>query len=484
MSNSLINSLNKMSNETLTENGAFSYKSSTSAFVDLFYNAGVLERKNIMDSKVNKIVDQFESALSQDKIKALAIMSYTRDIRNGIGLRLYFRQCIKHLLEREISVDSASNHIKYLYVMVSSGVGYWDDWFHLFEWSLKNKHYTKKFFAEITEKEFTSGDNNLFLKWYPRSGLVWEYMRKYLDLSPKQIRAVLTKYKTTETLLCAGKFSQIKYDNVPSKAFKKYMSSFQKRDGERFREFLSEVKSGTKKINAGAIYPHEVLQNRYDNSQAEAINIMWSQLPDLIKSEASFLPVIDTSGSMNGLPEDIAISLGIYLAERNKSVFKDNVLTFSNDVHWINIGNLNNVVDKFRKIEKESEVADTNFEAIFKLLLSTAVKNNVSQSDMPSHLICLTDSEFNQMVSNPNNTETIQQFYTKEFEKYGYKLPMIVYWNLRVTDTVPALKNEKCLLLGGSSPNVIKSALEFTSTEEFLNKILAPYVRVIENIYY
>ena len=65
--------------------------------------------------------------------------------------------------------------------------------------------------------------------------------------------------------------------------------------------------------------------------EKEALNATWESLPDYAGNENA-LAVIDTSGSMywgvKPLPASVALSLGLYFAERNKGVFNQHFIEF------------------------------------------------------------------------------------------------------------------------------------------------------------
>ena len=74
----------------------------------------------------------------------------------------------------------------------------------------------------------------------------------------------LRKYlKVTERQMSANEWSEIDYSAVPSKAALRYKNAFAKRDGARYRQFISMVNEGLDKINTSVTWPSEVVQKYY-----------------------------------------------------------------------------------------------------------------------------------------------------------------------------------------------------------------------------
>jgi len=302
-----------------------------------------------------------------------------------------------------------------------------------------------------------------------------QYTWKTLGIKPKELRKNLVAAQTVESLLGAGKVSAIKYSQVPAKSMVRNSERFQKLDHERYNSFIQDVIQGKATIKAATIFPHEILYSKRTADEKEA---QWKNMPNFIKNEATFLPVLDCSWSMHGLPMHICFSLGIYLSEHNKSVFKDRVLLFSRNAHWVHLeGSLE---EKLWTLSSHAEVANTDFNAVFSLILTTSVANRLNQNDLPSHLICITDGQFDKMSD--NNDMTVFAKYRDLFRQHGYVLPKVVFWNLRATGVFPERLQEGVMFVGGSSPQAIKMVLEDQSPEMAVDMALKPFIPVAEQI--
>ena len=117
------------------------------------------------------------------------------------------------------------------------------------------------------------------------------------------------------------------------------------------------------------------------------------------------------------------------------------------------------LVDKITNIMQYDEVANTNIEGVFELLIKTAVKNNIPQEEMPSALYIISDMEFDRCAENAE----ISNFTRAQlmFEQYGYKLPKIVFWNVASRKLQqPVTKNDRGVaLVSGCTPKIFELAL-------------------------
>lgn len=464
------NFISAMSNNTFNENEGFAYKSTLDSVLDFYYQSATLENEKIMEIKKDSVSNYFSKAFQQNPEMTISTLLYIRAIKDkGLGNRFYFR----HILQKHLLSINDKATINLLVEAIKKGWAYWDDFFYLFEFVLLKRLSAKKIFADITNEQLNQKKIDfLFAKWFPRKGVVWQYMRN-LQKSPQDLRRKITSAKTTEALINKKAWSDIEYSHVSSKAFRRHSNTFQKFDKERFESFLKEVDEGKKVIKADTIFPHEIL---YSNMSWNAKEAQWKSLSNLVEENKSFLPVIDCSGSMQGTPLQVAHALGIYLSERNKSIFKDKVLTFSSRPHWVELNG--SLLKKTQLLNQHSEVANTDFAQVFTLILNTAVNNNVKQEELPNFLICLTDGQFDAMSD--NNTETNFNYFKKKFQKYGYELPHIVFWNLRSTDNFPANKREKVTLISGASPNAFNKALTTKDSLELLQENIKPFLETAQ----
>jgi hypothetical protein len=255
------------------------------------------------------------------------------------------------------------------------------------------------------------------------------------------------------------------YEKQPSNAMYKYRKAFMRNDGERYNDYLESVSKGEKKMNAGNIYPYQLVApylNCYSRrclSEKEklSINTTWNSLPDYGGDE-NILAVIDGSGSMYSTwqepsPASVALSLGLYFAERNKGKFANHFITFSEKPRLIELKG-ETFLDKLEYAMTFSEIANTNIEAVFQLILNTAVKNNLPSEELPSKIVIISDMEFDYCATNAGMTNF--QNAKAMFEENGYKLPDLVFWNVNSrNEQQPVTKNDRGVaLVSGCTPKL------------------------------
>ena len=152
-------------------------------------------------------------------------------------------------------------------------------------------------------------------------------------------------------------------------------------------------------------------------------------------------------------PAAVALSLGIYFAERNTGAFANHFITFSQTPQLVEIKGAD-IAEKVRYCRGFNEVANTNIEAVFHLILQTAVKNSVPQNELPSKIIIISDMEFDWCTENASLTNFENA--KRKFEDCGYKLPDVVFWNVDSRNRQqPVTKNEQgAVLVSGFTPRM------------------------------
>jgi hypothetical protein len=413
----------------------------------LFYKIGASRGKDI--------TGDFTAAYVENSDVALRIAQWARDVRGGAGERQLFRDILVHLEKRD--PDAALALLRKV-----PEVGRWDDIFVFTSPVLKSAAYNML-------GDALRANNGLAAKWTPRKGPIAAEVRAFFGMTPKQYRKSLVGLtKVVETQMCAGDWDNINFSHVPSVASRLYKKAFN-RHTPAFAEYVAKLVSGDKtvKVNASAIFPHDVLKGiahsyaKLDKTETDHVIAQWDALPNYV-GDASILPLVDVSGSMTtSVPGstvrclDVAVSLGLYLADKNKGAFKDTFLTFSSKPQLVTLKG--NIVDKVTQMSKSDWEMSTNLHAAMDKILSVAVKGNVPASDMPAMLLILSDMQFNQCA---RFDDTAIQMIERKFADAGYVVPQIVFWNLNASDNVPVKADKSgAALVSGFSPSIMTSLL-------------------------
>jgi hypothetical protein len=442
--------------EARTENGMRARKSTANACVDLFFKIGASRGKDI--------TKDFVAAYVEDKDVALRIAQWARDARGGSGERDLFRQILSYLEKHD--KDAAAKLLT-----KTPEIGRWDDIFVFKDKDLKSKAFTML-------GDALRARNGLAAKWTPRQGPLAAEIRTFFGMSPKFYRKSLVELtNVVEQQMCANKWDEINHSHVPSLAASRYKKAFS-RHGTKFAEYVEKLKKGDTdvKVNASAVYPYDVLKGvasfhyslNFGQTELDHIVAQWEALPNYV-GDASILPLVDVSGSMNTgvaggktTAMDVAVSLGLYLADKNKGKFKDTFLTFSSKPELLHLKG--NVVQKAQQMVKSSWDMSTDLHKALDKILSTAVAGKVPQSEMPQMLLILSDMQFNQCVK---HDDTALGMIKRKYSEAGYDAPAIVFWNINAKDNVP-VKHDKSgvALVSGFSPAIVKSVLS-TDMEQF-----------------
>jgi hypothetical protein len=449
--NSLVSAM--QTENTLTENGMVTNSSSLDSCVNLFFQIGAMRGQDKA-----RIIAAFSKAFAEDSLTAIKLAFWGRDIRGGAGERKIFREICSYLAEKHSDIAK-------LNLAQIPEYGRWDDLLVFVGTALEND-------ALVLIAEGLKANNALCAKWMPRPHVVDKTkkaqanaLRKFLGLSPKEYRHLLSKMSNTvEQKMCSKNWDGIEYSKLPSKAISGYMKAFGKRDYERFTKYLDSLKKGETKINAGAVYPYDIVKNlRHGNSNGA--DAQWKALPNFLEGgKERLLPICDVSGSMQGVPVsgditamDICISLGLYISERNEGIFKDAFVTFSSNPQLqYTKGSLS---DRYRQLHSAEWGMSTDLERTFAMILNQAVKHNVPAEEMPTTLIIFSDMEFNSCVRSGN--DTAQKMSERMYAEAGYAMPKVVFWNLQArNDNFPVQFDKSgTALVSGFSPAILKSLL-------------------------
>lgn len=450
------------------------YKTTYNANLDLFSGVNRYTPTEIC-------VEKFRNAYTENKVLAVANLLYFLDIRNGKGERHVFKSIFPELCK----IDEQMAKIVLNQISI---LGRWDYILQALDTPIEQYaiEIIKKQIVEDTQSETPS----LLSKWLPsvrnhnKNNLIAQKICDKLKISEKQYRKILKqnrdKLNLIEKNLTERKYDKIVFSQVPSKAMLKYRNAFEINCEDEYRQYLSEANSGKQKINTSGLFCYEIVEKILQGSiNRELANAMWEQQKDVLNgNKSNILVMADTSGSMTWQPHmyETSVGLAIYMAERNHGIFQNYFIRFDTDPYLEKVNGID-IVDKVNNIK--CYYGSTDIDKAFKLILNTAVDNSIKSEDMPSHIIIISDMEFDRGCYSDNGTNL--EGWKLAFMNKGYELPKIIFWNVS-TDGFPATKfdNDVCMINGFSS-NVIENILDLEnfSPENIMNKVLDKYVKII-----
>lgn len=459
--------------KAVTENGALGYASTGKALVDL--NFAVASLRNESEEE---IIKKFVKAYYEDRVLAVKWLFFLRDIRGGLGERRSFRIIFSYLASGEKKLAGKL-------VPLVAEYGRFDDLLCLIGTPLEETVFGlfKEQLESDMEKMLNKKQVSLCAKWLPSINASSSETKnaakkivKYLGITAKEYRQMLASLreyiKVTEVLASSGRWQDIVYEHVPSKANLRFRNAFIKHDEERRKAYLESLVKGESKINAGTLMPHDIVLAYtkewltladYD----ETLEQLWNSLDNTIKGAENILCVVDGSGSMTFCigdsrlkAIDVSNALGIYFAERLSGPYKDRFITFSSRPEYVDLSKCKSLREKLELAFSHDDCTNTDIKATFRLVLETAVKNHLTQEELPSTILVISDMEFDYAVTS-NNMETLFEGIDREFKEHGYKMPRLVFWNCNSrTNVIPVRENELGVgLVSGFSVNICQMVL-------------------------
>ena len=466
-------------NISVTENGALGYRTTGRALLDLNFAVSSLRSRPDRD-----VTGMFAAACAEDLDLAIVWMFQARDPRGGQGERRLFRLCFSYLA-REFPEKAAK------LVPLIPEYGRWDDVVDLYfkvtsgvvRGALFNLISTR-----LNEDLVAMRDNrpvSLCAKWLPSENASARITRaearelqRRLNVTPRKYRIMLSALRrridVVERKMSAGKWGEINYEGVPSRANLLYRDAFLNHDEERRRAFLASLKKDPSKIKASVLFPHEIVAG-YDPSDYggpvldETLEALWKNLPNVFGDQApGMLVVADGSGSMftpcgrNGpMAVEVANAMAIYCAERLAPPYRDQYITFSSRPQYVDLSGATTLLGRVEIALEHDECSNTDIHAVFRLILDTAVKNHLRQEELPPTVLIISDMEFDYAASCARPDQRLFDVIRREYEEAGYLMPRLAFWNLcSRTNTIPVRENELGVtLVSGFSPSVMKMVM-------------------------
>ena len=488
---------NTTNNISYTENGMQGYKSTNNPYLDFLYKVSSFRGKGFVES-ICTCYNFLDSIINHEEYAKylLKFIVYIRDPRNGLGERALGRELIASLFnhydfnnKKDVFIWTINNLCNY---------GRWDDLIDLFfnircsafgteedERGYSNNWQIINCLKKTLENDLKNMENNtpitLLAKWMPSINTSSanarrdaRYFARHFKWSEKEYRQNLSKLrkylKVTERKMSLQEWDTIDYEKVPSLANLRYKDAFLKHDKERREEYLSKLAKGEVKINSSVNFPYDVV-HKYSSSTGwavaeslreydQSLEQLWKNLKE-VPGLKDTLVVRDDSGSMtiyigrtSVTSLEVATALGIYCAEHCSDAYKNKIISFSKNPKYLDFSDKVSLHDKLDYLYRHSEFANTNIRKVFQLILKTAIDNKLQQEELPKQILIISDMEFDEGADFEGNPIEEAQ---KEFEKYGYKVPKLIFWNVNSrTNTVPIKTNELGVyLLSGFSPNVL-----------------------------
>ena len=501
MENSFMNNLTNAANYKFTENGGLSHNSTRSMVYDMFALGGAYRKRLDEDC-----ILLFKNAFEEDETLALKCLFYLRDCRGGQGERRFFRVCFKWLCQTH--PEAAIRNLDYV-----SAFGRWDDLIY----ATLDTPVEREALMGIKRQlalDVQCKAPSLLAKWLPSENAssietkrTANYIRQFLGMTHKEYRKTLSELRkrinVLERLMSANRWDEIEFDKIPSKAGLVYKNAFARRDmiAKRYEAF---AKSADTKVNAKTLYPYEVVAKaaggchwsyrfpQLSDVDRAMIEKYWNNLPDYLNgADCKIMCVVDTSGSMTGsdaaAPINVAISLGMYCAERIGGAFKNHYISFSSRPQLIKIEGVD-FVDKVRRIYKTNLCENTDLVATFDMLKSIALKSN--PNDVPETIVVISDMEidsgsgsgyFSNDAWTKKTAETEMERVRRDWESSGLKCPKLVYWNVDARQNTILDAGPNVTFVSGCSPIIFENVLTGkTGYDLMLDKLMSERYEVIE----
>ena len=434
-------------------------------------------------------------------------------MRGGQGERRFFRVVMRDLATW--NTEAAKRNLRFV-----PEFGRWDDLYVFVGTPLEDA--ALNIMKEQLALDIQCKTPSLLAKWLKsentssaESRRLANITREALGMTHKQYRKTLSvlraRINVLERLMSENRWDEIEFDKIPSKAGMIYKNAFARHDLQRAQSeknvqtYEQFAKDTTKKVNAKTLYPYECVAEAIknmcgwhsaamDDTNRLMTNKYWENLADYFQGASlNALAVVDTSASMRGTPIEVAISLGMYCAEKAQGPFAGHYVSFSSRPQLIKVEGVD-FCDKVYRIWRTNLCENTNIEATFDMLLNTAIRNKCSQDELPQNIIVISDMEFDQArgryhydwttrsyISDDAETETLMEGIARKWAVAGYQMPHLIFWNVDARqNNIPMLGNGPISFVSGFSPSIFQTIMTGkTGYELMMEKLDSPRYSVI-----
>lgn len=416
---------------------------------------------------------------------AFVLAFQTRDVRGGKGERELFYKMMK-VLEPHLTAGLLELIPEY---------GSWHDVFELMHRGICVQPLRKLAYKQLKKdmQDMRAGKSiSLCAKWVPREGSKYSDVARIMaHLKPEDKKSTqryklmamrsnlscLNKYlKTTEINMCNGTWAAIDPAKVPGRNLKIHRKAFlnetlkslaerfaledRRACAEHFKEHIAKAIRGEVTLKgANVVFPHEITRKiqEAEGDERSILEEQWRAIRQKTEEAGGLKRTVvlsDVSGSMNGVPMEVSIALGILISEVNAATFRDHVMTFHEKPSWVNLSGCKTLKEKVAKVAQAPWGGSTNFEGAFKLILQRLVESKVPAEEAPQDLLVLTDMGWNHASNGRFHIQNIKD----EWMRFGYTAPRIIIWNLRAQFKEYHAKadQEGVVTLSGWSPSILK----------------------------
>ena len=491
-----LNAMKNATNFTYTENGALTHKSTGTDLYDMFALGGAMRTRSDED-----VILMFQKAYKENPVYAMKCLFYLRDVRGGQGERRFFRTVMKYMAK--YNADAIRDMIQHI-----PEYGRWDDLYVFVDTPLEKD--TFEFIKGQLALDVQCKTPSLLGKWLKSENTSSAESRKlahitktYMGMTSRQYRKTLSilraRINIVERLMSENRWDEIEFDKIPSCAGLIYKNAFARHDIERekngARTYEDFAKDTTTKVNAKALYPYEVVDkalNRMrrswgstvalDDTDRLMINKYWDNLADYFNGKTfNGMAIVDTSGSMCGseasAPINVAISLGMYCAEKAKGPFQNHFISFESNPHFIEVEGVD-FCDKVYRVSRAPWGGSTNIEGAFDMMLDVAIANHCAQDEIPQNLIVISDMEFNYCVSSNayrsswgggGVNDTLFEKMRAKWAAHGYVMPHLVFWNVQARqNNIPMRDEANVSYVSGMSPVIYEMLLSGKTAQDLM----------------
>lgn len=501
------------SNLVFSKNGALECASSGSALVD--FNARATEFRNAHESV---IFDAAVMAFAENPVDFVKLVFQTGDIKGGKGERRSFNICMDWLV---------ATH-PYIAMEVLSLIPEFTRWDNLVRHIVSENKEIREYATSIVVEQFKKDLDtvraskedemvhiSLLAKWMPSlqtkkssDKILVRHLLRSLHMQEREYRKALSELRShlniIEKAMSAKDYKAIDMTKLSSKQQLRYAKFFNRVMQEERHEYIQAVLRGEKKMNASVLNPLEIYHEYIKKSRGvvsynEDYEALWSLISDKTAGNGNTLVIRDGSFSMkvgfirnsNATMLDAASAMAIYCAEHMTGPLKNKFITFSSRPQIVDLSECHTLAEKINHLFRYNDCTNTNIEATFDLILNAAIEGNLSQDEIPSYLLIMSDMEFDRARTFESRSRAVLfDLIREKWNAAGYEMPTLVFWQLNGKRTIyPEIDSKNGIIfLSGFSVNELELVMagryeDVKMVEEATKEVEAIYENREEKVF-